>query len=79
MKRTRTPGRVAYAQYQKQFPGITRRWEHLDASDKAKFGAIGQAVLTEYFDINLSAGGATLDTAKQSNKKSNKTQNTKSK
>lgn len=76
--KTRTPGQAAHAAYLKSNQLYPRPWKALSVSSQVMWEEVGQAVLTEYFDLKISVGGAPLDTTKRA-VKSNKSQNTKSK
>jgi len=76
MKKTKSPGRVAYEAFKSEHQNNANQevqkaakdmppWSKLTEPPKAIFEKIGHAVLTEFFNLRNSVSGGVLDTAKR--------------
>jgi hypothetical protein len=76
MKKTKSPGCIAYEVFKSEYKNSSDQevrayaknmpqWSKMTGASKAIFEKIGEAVLTEFFDLRNSVSGGVLDTAKR--------------
>ncbi len=76
MKKTKSPGHIAYEVFKSEYQNSPNQevrahaksmplWSKMTGDSKSIFEKIGEAVLTEFFDIRNSVSGGVLDTAKR--------------